>query len=212
MNFIEERKKLNEEIEYMGKLVRTAMEQGVMAFKNHDLTLARKIAENDIIVNDAERKAHLTALRLLKSDLSEDEIRLITTSLKVLTDMERIADQIADIAEILSFYEKSRMKFDLTQIIQMLEESIYMVDGAISCFINLDLGTASRIIKTDDKVDWLFSEVRRNVIESLFRDRALADEAIDIIMISKYIEKIADHATTIGEWTIFAQTGKAYKK
>ena len=206
--FNEEINKLNEELEKMGRLVCKTIENSFQAFKNYDLELARKVVDGDNLVDSAEKAVEARALRLLSLTLEPDQLRVISTALKVITDMERIGDQAADIAEILLFYKKGPMKSDLSNIFDMADIAVEMVSGSVECMINRDVGTASRIIGRDDAVDSLFGDVRDCTIELLTRDRSLADEAVDMIMIAKYLERIADHATNIAEWAIYLETGK----
>ena len=207
-NFEQECLSLKQQINKMGEIVCSTFDEGIVAFKKHDLKLAKKIIERDTKVDELEIQAHQTAVRLLTLQIDEKQTRLISTALKVITDMERIADQVADIAEILLFYKKGPMKSDMSNIMQMAEEAEYMVKGAIAAFVNEDLATASIIISHDDKVDGLFADVRDTTVSLIIKDRGLADEVVDKIMIAKYLERIADHATNIAEWAIFSKTGK----
>lgn len=200
---------LNDELKQFGDLVCDAIDSALNAFKNHDLDMARRVIESDNQIDSVEKLVETRAMKLLlKNELDVTELRIVSATMKVITDMERIGDQAADIAEILLYYKKSPMKTDLSQVFHMAELAREMVRGSIEAFINADLGTAQRIIKSDDAVDSLFADIRDQVIERLVKNRDLADEAVDIIMITKYLERIGDHATNIGEWTIFAKTGK----
>ena len=201
--------KLHDELNQLGELVCDAIDLAINSFKTYDLDMARRVVESDTQIDSVEKLVEARALKLLlENDLKVEELRMISTALKVITDMERIGDQAADIAEILLYYKKGPMKSDLSQVFNMAELAREMVRGSIEAFTNQDLGTACRIIKSDDEVDSLFSDIRDSVIDRLVRNRDLADEAVDIIMITKYLERIGDHATNIGEWTIFAKTGK----
>lgn len=201
--------KLHEELRQLGDLVCESIDMAIMSFKKYDLSMAKKVVENDQQIDNAEKLVEDRALKmLLKNDLSTDELRMISTVLKVITDMERIGDQAADIAEILLYYKKGPMKSDLSQVFYMSELARDMVKMSIDGFTNYSLGTALRVIKSDDAVDNMFSEIRDTVIDKLVKNRGLADEVVDIIMIIKYLERIGDHATNIGGWTIFSKTGK----
>lgn len=207
-NFEVESELLKQEINKMSEYVVHAMKDLEIAIKAHNLKIARRIVDGGSIIDEAENNVHQISLRLFRCNLDEDQTRVVSAGLKVATDMQRIATQVADVAEILLFYNKGPMRSDLSQVLDMVDHCMYMVDGSILSFLNRDLGTAARIISHDDRVDSLFRDIKNRTIDSLFRDRGFADEAVDIIMIIKYLERLADHAVNIGQWTIFAKTGK----
>ncbi|MFI3227181.1 MAG: PhoU domain-containing protein [Clostridia bacterium] len=209
--FENESKLLKNEILKMSEYVTTSMKDLEIAIVKHDLKIARRIVDSGSIIDESENNAHQITLRLFRCDLDEEQTRIASSALKVVSDLQRIADQVSDVAEILLFYPKGPMRSDLSQVIDMLDHALYMVDGSIAAFLNSDLGTAARVMSHDDRVDSLFREIKNRTIDGLFRDRGYADEAIDIIMMIKYIERLADHAVNIGQWTIFAKTGKIEK-
>ena len=129
-----------------------------------------------------------------------------STALKMITDMERIGDQATDIAEISLFMEASQAK-SVQHIGAMAVESIRMVNESVEAFVKSDLALADRVIKYDDVVDDLFCQVRADVASILAETPALAAFALDVLMIAKYLERIADHATNIAEWVEFSVTG-----
>ena len=134
------------------------------------------------------------------------DLRLISAALKMITDMERIGDQAADVAEIVTMLSGGH-EGELPQIQDMGTETVKMVRGAIDAFVRRDLTLAEWVIDMDDKVDGLFVAAKDALIELLRRDAGAGELALDLLMISKYLERIGDHAVNIAEWVVFAITG-----
>ena len=125
---------------------------------------------------------------------------------EMITDMERIGDQAADVAEIVTMLSGGH-EGELPQIQEMGAETVKMVRGAIDAFVRRDLTLAEWVIDMDDKVDGLFVAAKDALIELLRRDAGAGELALDLLMISKYLERIGDHAVNIAEWVVFAITG-----
>ena len=178
-------------------------------------------AENRIIVlkgaNDALTKEEIDqaetdierlCLRLLlqQQPVARD-LRQISAALKMITDMERIGDQASDIAEIIITEDKSEAQ-DIPMIIKMSEAASKMVRDSVNAYVEKDLDLARKVMENDDVVDELFEEVKTTLINFIAENKGLQGvEAIDLIMVAKYLERIADHATNIAEWVEFSITG-----
>jgi phosphate transport system protein len=134
-------------------------------------------------------------------------LRLISSALKMITDMERIGDQSADIAEITLYLNRPFFR-KLEHIPLMAEAAVKMVTDSIDAFVNKDLKLAEAVISSDDVVDELFTAVKNDLIELIRTDSQSGEQAIDLIMIAKYIERIGDHAVNIAEWVVFSITGR----
>ena len=135
------------------------------------------------------------------------DLRLISAALKMITDMERIGDQAADIAEIVTMMVRDNPPRIPGHFQDMARATTGMVRSAIDAFVTRDLELARRVIEQDDVVDGLFNDVRGDLIDLLARSPERGGQALDLLMIAKYFERIGDHATNIAEWVEFAITG-----
>ncbi len=135
------------------------------------------------------------------------DFRDVSAALKMITDLERIADQAADISEIaLQFGDEAYVK-KLEHIPLMAKLAIGMVKDGVQSYINRDLETARSLESRDDRVDELFETIKNDLVELIKKDAKTADQAILLMMIAKYLERIGDHAVNIGEWVEYSVTG-----
>ncbi|MCL2055536.1 MAG: phosphate signaling complex protein PhoU [Oscillospiraceae bacterium] len=206
--FEEQLSQLDNMLIEMGTLIETIIAMSVSALKNRDAELAKKTVAFDYEINQKEKDIESLCLKLLlqQQPVARD-LRLISSVLKMITDMERIGDQSADIAEIALYIDKPYIK-KLEHIPQMAEAAVRMVTDSIDAFVNKDLELAKKVITSDDFVDNLFREVRNDLIYLISEDAENGEQAIDLIMIAKYFERIGDHAVNIAEWVVFSLTGK----
>ena len=200
--------KLNIDLTKMGHLVEVSIENMIDAFKHHDKALAKEIIENDRLINDMERSIESRAFSLiLRQQPIASDLRNVTSALKIVTDLERIGDQAADIAEIIYHFEGKHAYRTVEHIPTMAKKAKIMVHEAIDAFIKKDLTTAQMVKDMDDEIDSLFEEVKQEVIEILKENSEKVDYCIDFLMIAKYLERVGDHAVNICEWLEFNQTG-----
>ena len=206
--FDEELDKLKIDLTKMGHLVEVAIENMIDAFKNHDKALAKEIIANDRLINDMERaiESRTFGLMLTQQPIATD-LRDVTTALKIVTDLERIGDQAADIAEIILNFEGEHAYKTVEHIPTMAKKAKIMVRESIDAFIKKDLTSAKMIIQMDDEIDAFFSEVKHEVVEIIQENSEKIDYCLDFLMIAKHLEKIGDHAVNICEWLEFNQTG-----
>ncbi len=206
--FDKQLEQLNNDMIMMGALCESAIAQAIKALYENDVANAKQAIENDSEIDQMERDIENMCLKLLlqQQPVARD-LRLISSALKMITDMERIGDQAADIAEIVK-----TSHFDLeggnTHITRMAEATITMVTNAIDAYVKKDLVLAQGVFAMDDTVDELFIKVRNDLIDMISRDATCGEQAIDVLMIAKYLERIGDHATNIAGWVVFAITGK----
>lgn len=200
---------LNEQLIAMGREVKKTINDAIKSLETNDREFAKKIIENDDEIDNMERDLERKCLTLMiRQHPVASDLRLITAVLKMTTDLERIGDQAADIAEIsLHFDELSFLK-NATHIPKMAALTIEMVDNSLKAFVSGDLALADEVIKQDDKVDKLFLIVRDELIDLIHKDKKLGEEAMDMLMVSKYLERIGDHAENIAYWVIYSITGK----
>jgi phosphate transport system protein len=190
-------------------MIEKAITQATMAIVNHDKKKAKKAIAADRDIDTIEKEIETLCLRLLlRQQPVARDLRLISAALKMITDMERIGDQAADISEIAKFLIGKKYIINLEHIPQMAEATAKMVTDSIDAFVKRDLELAQKVIDYDDVVDDLFDKVKTDVIELIQKDKANGEQAIDFIMIAKYFERIGDHATNIAEWVVFSITGR----
>ena len=200
--------KLNNELIEMGSMIEQAIEKAISALVNNDVELAKTVIEGDEDIDHQERRVESLCMKLLlqQQPVAKD-FRLISSALKMITDMERIGDQASDIAEIIITEEKSEAQ-DIPKIIKMSEAAGKMVRDSVNAYVEKDLELSRKVIKDDDVVDELFEEVKTTLIDFIAENKGeQGGEAIDLIMVAKYLERIADHATNIAEWVEFSITG-----
>ena len=191
---------LNEELTQMGETCAKAIGLAAQALENQDAATAAPVAELEEQTNEQERSIEALCLKLLlqQQPVARD-LRQISAALKMITDMERIGDQAADIAEIIPFF-LSHNTFDCTLVCRMVTQSV-------DAFVRRDVDLARSIAKQDDLVDEDFSNVKQALIAAIAREPGQGEVALDLLMIAKYFERIGDHAVNLSEWVEFSVTG-----
>ncbi len=208
INYEHELSILNKDIRQMGQMVETSIEQCFIAFEDQDYEKAENIIRGDRDINDLERAIESRCLSLiLRQQPVAGDLRVVSGALKVVTDLERIGDHASDIAELILRIRGEHVYHVVRHIPGMAMAAREMVRNSIEAFINQDSETARAIEKQDDIVDELFAKVKNDVIDLLRQPDGHADQCIDLLMIAKYLERIADHAVNVCEWTEFAKTG-----
>ena len=207
--FDQELELLNNELIEMGMLIENAIENAATALMKQDAEQARRAIEFDNTVNDKERDIERRCLKLLlQQQPVATDLRLISTALKMITDMERIGDQACDISELTLQIIGMEYKQDMLRIRQMSQAVIKMVKESINAFVLHDLDLANAVIEYDDVVDKLFDEAKQELIGLIVNHPQDGGPAVDLLMAAKYLERIGDHATNIAEWVVFSITGQ----
>ena len=198
---------LNTELITMGALVETTIASAAKALMEGDRTQAKRIAQNDSQIDGMEKSIESLCLKLLlqQQPVARD-LRLISAALKMITDMERIGDQAADISEIALFLNQQTPE-NSEHISQMAAAAIRMVTDSVDAYVRQDLELAREVIHYDDVVDDLFLRIREDLIAKIAADPTWGGEALDLLMVAKYLERIGDHATNIAEWVEFSILG-----
>lgn len=199
---------LKEMLVQTGELCEQAISQTMVALSSSSDEIAREVIRADAQIDQMERDIeHLCLKLLLQQQPVAGDLRQVSAALKMITDMERIGDQAADIAEIVKSTDMSLVR-GFPKIPQMAAKTAEMVHDAVRSFVDRDLALATATQAADDAVDRMFDEVATEMIDFIVHaDAADAQKAIDVIMIAKYLERIGDHATNIAEWVDFAITG-----
>ena len=212
--FDEQLAELNTSLILMGAAIEQAIALASKALTDRDAEMVKQAirCEEDIDVMEKRIESMCLKLLLHQQPIARD-LRLISTALKMITDMERIGDHAADISEILLFLLETTPILDLQPIPDMARATIKMVSESIDAFVKKDLKLAHEIIEYDDVVDDLFRKIRGELVERIGENKDYGEQAMDFLMIAKYFERIGDHAVNIAEWVIFSLTGqhKDYK-
>lgn len=197
---------LNRELIEMGAMCEESIGMALKALMEGDKALAKKVAGLDVAIDQKERSIESMCLKLLlqQQPVARD-LRQISAALKMITDMERIGDQSADIAEIVTMAHITASDETL-HIGEMARAVIKMVTESIDAFVKRDVVLAHSVIAYDDVVDGLFDAVKRALTER-FQAGGEMEYALDLLMIAKYFERIGDHATNIAEWVLYSVTG-----
>ncbi len=199
---------LNNELIEMGSLIETAIQMSVDAFMNRDIEKAKEAIEFETQTDKKDKEIENLCLSLiLHQQPVASDLRLISSALKMITDMERIGDHASDIAEIVISMQDIEYVADPEPIEQMAKETMVMLIKSVDAFVNKNVDLAREVIAYDDKVDDLFDKSRRDIIELVHNDPAAGEQITDFLMIAKYFERIGDHATNIAEWVIYSVTG-----
>lgn len=202
---------LNEMLIHMGELCETAIEEATGALEGHDIARAKAVITADSEIDQMEKEIENLCLKLLlqQQPVARD-LRRISASLKMITDMERIGDHAADISEmtiLMAGADYSTGEIDIDVVKQMAKETTDMVIKSVDAFVNKDLELARWVIRHDDVVDDLFDSFRKELIRKINENVKNGEMATDMLMVAKYFERIGDHATNIAEWVIYSITG-----
>lgn len=200
---------LNKDLIEMGAMCEEVIALAAKALLDGDPTLAAKVAPLDTEIDQMERDIESMCLKLLlqQQPVARD-LRQISAALKMITDMERIGDQAADISEIVTYMSEENIIQELNRIDAMARASSQMVTQSVDAYVKKDLDLAKKVIEDDDAVDRLFEEIKRELIKMIAADPGCGEQALDFLMIAKYLERIGDHATNIAEWVEFSILGR----
>ena len=200
-------KQLKEELVRMGELCEKAIGEAAKTLDEGNLKRAKEVMEADGEIDRMEKDIESLCLKLLlQQQPVAGDLRQISAALKMITDMERIGDQAADIAEIIQSGKMTEGKV-LAEIGKMARSAAGMVNQSVSAYVKGDRELAKRVIAEDDIVDRFFDQIKDELISSIAAGRGDGSRAIDQIMIAKYLERIGDHATNIAEWVEYSITG-----
>lgn len=206
-HFDRQLERLHRELTKMGELCEEAISASVLALLEDDQDMASTALEKERDIDQQEREIESLCMKLLlqQQPVARD-LRVISSALKMIGDMERIGDQAADIAEITRHITGSPLPSQIP-IAEMTRAAAGMVTRSVESFVQGDPELARSVICRDDVVDRLFLEVKELLTDLIRRDESLAGEALDLLMIAKYLERIGDHAVNVAEWVIYAITG-----
>lgn len=207
--FDEQLHMLNQEMMHMGSMIEDRIQKAIEALIDGNTELAKDIMESD---NEVDREQKLIEgicfnLLMQQQPVARD-LRSISAAMKMVTDMERIGDHAADISEMTIMMKKISYPKQLEDLKKMASETVLMLIRSIEAYVEKDMEKAQKVIASDDVVDDLFDRNKNDIIEMIHKDPAQGEQAVDLLMVAKYFERIGDHATNIAEWVIFALDDK----
>lgn len=195
----------------MSQLSADAVEDALEALCTADAEEAKGIIKGDTEVNRMERDIeHRCMTLLLRQQPVAGDLRRISTAMKVVTDIERIGDHAADIAEIIPHLVTVRKEGDpaVSQAIAMGRKAYQMILDALAALTNEDELAARQVIAADDAVDYDFNAIKHTLAQGIAANPAKVDAALDLLMVIKYLERIGDHAVNVAEWVQFVRSGR----
>lgn len=206
--FDQQLEKLNVELVTMGALCEDALTYAIRALFDRESAMAEKVEEAEKQIDQMERDIESTCMRLLlqQQPVARD-LRVISSALKMIGDMERIGDQAEDIAEIVKYLKDDEVP-NLGHLREMSDFASGMVTASINSFVRQDLNLARKVILDDDVVDGYFEKVKEALIGFIAEGDRDGAFLLDVLMIAKYIERVGDHATNIAEWVVYSITGQ----
>jgi len=199
---------LNMALIHMGQLCEEAIGAAVEALSAQDGDTAKEAIELERMIDEKEREIQTLCLNLLiQQQQMATDLRVVFSAMKMITDMERIGDQAADIAEIaIPLVEKKQFQ-EPGYIAEMAAATRKMVTDSVSAYVNQDAEMAARVIVSDDLVDEKFTQVIRQLSRAVAADPQQGELILELLMIAKYLERIGDHAVNIAEWVEYSITG-----
>ena len=199
----------------MGQNSADAVEAALEALCTADADAAVAIVKGDGRINNMERDIeHRCMTLLLRQQPVAGDLRRISTAMKVVTDIERIGDHAADIAEVIPHLVTVRKEGDpaVSQAIRMGQKAHKMILDALSALTGEDESAAQKVIAADDEVDFDFNAIKHTLAQEIAEDPGKVDAALDLLMVIKYLERIGDHAVNLAEWVEFVRTGRYHNE
>ena len=195
----------------MGNNSAEAVEAALEALCTADADAAKSIVKGDSRINNMERDIeHRCMTLLLRQQPVASDLRFISAALKVVTDVERIGDHAADIAELVPHLAGARKECDpaVSRRFEMVRKAHKMRQDAMSASAAEDEAAAKAVIDADDAVDYDFNAIKHTLAQEIAADPAKVDAALDLLMVIKYLERIGDHAVNVAEWVQFVRSGR----
>lgn len=214
-NYDYELQGVRNDILQMGQMVITAIERSIQALVDLDMELACQVIQGDDAIDELELLLEERCVVLIarQQPLAKD-LRILSTGLKISTDLERIGDHAFDIAKIakrLGEGGNGHVK-PLLDIPRMAGLATQMLRDALTAYVNMDVELADKVCQADDEVDALYNQLFRELLTYMLADPAVINDATQLIFVARYLERVADHTTNIAEWVIYLQTGQRLHK
>jgi phosphate transport system protein len=212
-SFDQDLETLRETLLLMGVKVNGAIRDAVQALAKQDLELARQVMDGDDVIDRMEEEIEDKCIVLIarQQPLARD-LRILSTGLKISTDLERMGDHAYDIASVALKLANQPLIKPLIDIPRMADMVQTMLNNSLEAYLKLDISMAEQICAFDDEIDSLYHQVFRELITFMIEDPRSITQATQLIFVARYLERIADHCTNIAEWTIYLVTGQRLRK
>lgn len=205
--FDEQLEQMHIDLIKMGSLCEEVITLAVKALDGAPEETLQNVYNIDREIDQKERDIENICMRLLLLERPfAGDMRKISAALKMISDMERIGDQAADIVDMVPYIAEHRSK-SKTNIGIMGRAAVKMVTQSVDAFVNDDLALANKVIEADDEVDEMFAKIKNELIQAITDNTIDAQAVLDLLMTAKYFERIGDHAVNIAEWVVFSITG-----
>ena len=207
--FEQELENLKQKVTDMAERAELSYDRLIVAVRGNDRETLKQLLDNDRQMLDMQRSIEAKCLTLLtKQQPVARDLRLVSSALKVVTDIERVGDHVSDIAELYLRMGNIYADGSYERLLdEMMEEAKSMLLEGVEAFVNGDEEMAKRVIDHDDMVDAQFNQMKEMMMQAICNQDLDADKVVDYLMVAKYLEKIGDHAVAIGEWAVFLVTG-----
>ncbi|MBP2650756.1 MAG: phoU [Firmicutes bacterium] len=212
-SYDQELESLRQDLIAMGEMVNNAIQEAVESLANQDKKMAKKVMLEDDIIDKMEADIEDKCMVLIarQQPIARD-LRIISTGLKITTDLERMGDHAYDIANVTLKLDQQPLIKPLIDIPRMAIMSRKMLNQALEAYVALDIAVAEQICQADDEVDNLYQQVFRELLTFMMEDPHTITQGTQLIFVARYLERIADHATNIAEWIIYLVTGQRRRK
>ncbi len=207
-SFHAELEELQKDILKLGGLVEQAIYNGVKSLAEMDINLAQEVIDNDDVIDNYELEIENKCLTMIaRQQPMARDLRTIGTALKIITDLERMADHSTEIAKVTKRLEGQELIKPLVDVPRMAQLAQRMVADSLQAFIRRDTNLALEMIELDHEVDHLYRQIFRELLILMMEDPRNITQATYILLVARNLERIADHATNLGEWIIYMVTG-----
>ena len=210
IEFEKELSTLHQDIIRMGAHVEQAINEAVQALTDLDSERARKVIDNDDVIDEMEREIDRRCVEIIaRQQPVASDLRDLTSTLKLITDLERIADHASDISERIIALNSLPSKVVVPHdVITIAEVSKQMLRGSLDAYVTRNEALASEIIRMDDRVDDLYAKLKKYLIHLMSVDSENVEQLVELLLICKYFERISDHAQNVAEWVLFYIKGR----
>lgn len=201
---------LLDEVLRMATLVEEALGRSIRSLEERDAAIARAVIEGDHRIDALESEIEERCLSILALEQPvATDLRVVSTALKIVTDLERIGDYAANIAKVALRLDEEPYLKPLVDIPRMAEIDRRMLRSAIQAFLRRDVDLAYSLVRDDDEVDALYNQVFRDLLGRMIEDpsTAVVNQATQLIMVARHLERIGDHVASFAEWVVFMVTG-----
>lgn len=206
-HFERQLEELHKHLITLGNLCEKAITLSAESIQMQEQKTAKMVFETDHEIEKKERELESLCMHLLLHQQPvAGDLREISAALGMISDMERIGDQAADIADLSLFIDKTKVRIPDT-ISEMAQVTVEMVTESVEAFIKSDLELCRKVIRDDDRVDTAFNQVKEMLADLIYKQNLDAKAGLDLLMTAKYIERIGDHAVNIAEWVEYSITG-----